>query len=119
MFVVEATRDGREHRVIDRGANVYLKWLVGGGPYFTKVFSLVHAGGSIPITASREKGVDPESGLPYFVFRFLTFGSAPKAYRNTKHLANCTFDDETEKRRWMNVATEALLVFGGAKISIG
>ena len=53
---------------------------------------------------SREEGVDPESGLPYFVFRFLTFGSAPKAQRNTKHLGICTFDDETEKRHWMKVA---------------
>ncbi|WP_018772853.1 hypothetical protein [Arthrobacter sp. 131MFCol6.1] len=114
MFVVEATKDGRDHRVIDRDANVYLKWLVAGGPYFTEVFSLVHAGGSIPFTTAREEGIDAESALPYFVYRFLTFGSAPKAHRNTKHLVNRTFDDEVEKRCWKEVATEALLVFGWA-----
>jgi hypothetical protein len=114
MFVVEATKHGRDHRVIDRDANVYLKWLVAGGPYFTEVFRLVHAGESIPFTTAREEGVDAESGLPYFVFRFLTFGSAPKAHRNTKYLVDRTFVDEIEKRRWMKVAAEALLVFGWA-----
>ena len=114
MFVVEATKDGRDHRVFDREANVYLKWLVAGGPYFTEVFSLVHAEGSIPFTTAREEGIDAESVLPYFVYKFLTFGSAPKAHRNTKHLVTCTFEDEAEKRRWMEVAAEALLVFGWA-----
>ena len=112
MFVVETTKDGYEHRVIDRDVNVYLKWLVAGGPYFTEVFELVHAGGSIPFTTAREEGIDAASALPYFVYRFLTFGSAPKAHRNTKHLVNRTFDDAAEKRRWMEVAAEALLVFG-------
>ena len=28
MFEVEATKDGREHRVTDRATDVYLKWLV-------------------------------------------------------------------------------------------
>lgn len=114
MFGVEATVDGRDHRVIDRDTNVYLKWLVGGGPYFTEVFSLVHPGGSIPFTTAREEGLDAESGLPHFVFKFLTFGSAPKAHRNTRHLVNRIFDDEVEKRRLMKVAAEALLVFGWA-----
>ena len=114
MFELEATKDGQEHRVIDRGNGVYLKWLVAGGPYFTEVFKLVHSEGSIPFTTVREESVDPESGLPYFVFRFLTFGSAPKAHRNTKDLVNRIFDDETEKRHWMKVAAEALLVFGWA-----
>ncbi|MDP9982101.1 hypothetical protein J2W14_001485 [Pseudarthrobacter oxydans] len=36
MFEVEVTKDGREHRVIDRATDVYLKWLVAGGPYFTE-----------------------------------------------------------------------------------
>ena len=114
MFDVEATKDGREHRVIDRATDVYLKWLVAGGPYFTEVFNLVHADGSIPFTTAREPGVDAETGLPFFVFKFLTFGSAPRAHRNTKHLVNRAFADETEKRHWMKVAAEALLVFGWA-----
>lgn len=114
MFEVETTDHDREHRVIDRGADVYLKWLVAGGPYFTEVFKLVHSEGSVPFTTLREEGIDPETGLPFFVFRFLTFGSAPKAHRNTQDLVNRTFDDETEKRHWMKIATEALLVFGWA-----
>ena len=55
--------------------------------------------------------MDAETVLPNFVFRFLTFGSAPKAHRNSQHLVDRTFDDETEERRWMKVAAEALLVF--------
>lgn len=58
--------------------------------------------------------MDAETALPYFVFRFLAFGSAPKAHRNSQHLIDRTFDDETEKRRWMTIAAEALLVFGWA-----
>ena len=112
MFEVEVTEDGREHRVIDRATGVYLKWLVAGGPYFTEVFKLVCFKGSIPFTTVREEGMDPETGLPFFVFKFLTFGSAPKAHRNTKDLVNRSFDDETEKRHWMTTAAEALLVFG-------
>ena len=112
MFEVEVTKDGLDHRVIDRGTGIYLKWLVVGGPYFTEVFNLVHADGSIPFTTARERSVDPETGLPFFVFKFLTFGSAPKAHRNTKDLVNRTFDDETEKRHWMKTSAEALLVFG-------
>lgn len=114
MFEVEATRDGREHRVIDRAADVYLKWLVAGSPYFTEVFKLVYLEGNIPFTTVREKGADPETGLPFFVFKFLTFGSAPKAHPDTKDLVNRTFDDEAEKRHWMKTAAEALLVFGWA-----
>jgi hypothetical protein len=114
MFEVEETEDGHEHRVIDRATGVYLKWLVAGGPYFTEVFNLVHADGSVPLTTVREEGVDPETGLPFFVFKFLTFGSAPKAHRNTRDLVTRAFDDETEKRFWMKVAAEALLVFGWA-----
>lgn len=112
MFEVEVSEDGREHRVIERTTGVYLKWLVVGGPYFTEVFKLVCFEGSIPFTTVREPGVDPETGLPFFTYKFLTFGSAPKAHRNTKDLVNCTFDDETEKRHWMRTAAEALLVFG-------
>ncbi|WP_269936542.1 hypothetical protein [Arthrobacter sp. HY1533] len=114
MFEVEATKDGREHRIIDRATDVYLKWLVAGGPYFTEVFELVHSGGRIPFSTVREEGHDSDSGLPYFIFKFLTFGNAPKAHRNTKDLVDRTFDDETEKLRWMKVAAEALLVFGWA-----
>ncbi|WP_346925254.1 hypothetical protein [uncultured Arthrobacter sp.] len=58
--------------------------------------------------------MDAESALPYFVYRFLTFGSAPKAHRNTRHLVDRTFVDEIERRRWMKLAAEALLVFGWA-----
>lgn len=114
MFEVEVTKDGREHRVIDRATGVYLKWLVAGDEYFTEVFKIVNSEGSTPFTTVREEGVDPESGLPYFVLKFVTFGSAPKAHRNTKDLVNRTFSDDAEKRRWMKIAVEALLVFGWA-----
>ena len=112
MFEVEVTKDGRDHRVIDRDTGIYLKWLVAGGPYFTEVFKIVDSEGSIPFTTLREEGVDPDTGLPFFVFKFLTFGSAPRAHRNTKDLVDRTFDDETEKRHWMKTTAEALLVFG-------
>ena len=64
MFEVEVTKDGHDHRVIDRDTGIYLKWLVVGGPYFTEVFNLVHADGSIPFTTARERGVDPEQAYP-------------------------------------------------------
>ncbi|MDP9982102.1 hypothetical protein J2W14_001486 [Pseudarthrobacter oxydans] len=76
------------------------------------MFKLVDSECSIPFTTVREEGVDSGTGLPFFVFKFLTFGSAPKAHRNTKDLVNRAFDDETEKRHWMKTAAEALLVFG-------
>ena len=51
----------------------------------------MHAGESIPFATVREEGVDAETVLPYFVVRFPTFVSAPKAHRNSRHLVNCTF----------------------------
>ena len=59
-------------------------------------------------------GIDPGTGLPFFVFRFITFGSAPRAHTRTKQRINCTFTDEVSKQFWMTVATEALVVFGSA-----
>jgi hypothetical protein len=114
MFHVEVIADSYRHRVIDADTGVYLQWLVAGGPYFTEVFQLVHPGGVIPFSTHREHGDDPDTGLPFFVFRFITFGSAPRAHTNTKHLINCTFPDAVSKQFWMTVAAEALVVFGSA-----
>lgn len=114
MFKVEAIADSYRHRVVDVDTGVYLEWLVAGGPYFTEVFNLIHPGGMIPFTTCREHGIDPDTGLPFFVFSFITFGSAPRAHTRTKHLINCTFTDEVSKQLWMTVATEALVVFGSA-----
>ena len=48
MFVVEATKDGRDHCVIDRDADVYLKWLVAGDPTSPK-FSVSYTTGKCPV----------------------------------------------------------------------
>lgn len=114
MFSIEVSEGGRKHRVVDPDAGVSLEWLVAGGPYFTEVFSLDFPDGSIPFTTAREEGIDADTGLPFFTFEFLTFGSAPRAHRKTKRLTNRTFADDFEKLRWMKTATEALLVFGWA-----
>ena len=114
MFEVEAVPDSYDQRVVDADTGVYLEWLVTGSRYTTEVFSLVHPGGMIPFTTSREYGVDPDTGLPFLVYRFITFGSAWRAQLRTKHLVNCTFTDDVAKDFWMTVAAEALVVFGSA-----
>jgi hypothetical protein len=114
MFKIEVVEGGRSHRVVDTDNGVYLEWLVTGSPYSTEVFNLVHPDGGIPFTTDRERGIDTETGLPFFVFKFQTFGSAPRAHINTKHLVYRTFIDDVEKHHWMKVATEALLVFGSS-----
>lgn len=114
MFKVEAIADSYDQRVVDVDTGVYLEWLVTGSRYTTEVFNLVHPGGMIPFTTSREYGVDPHTGLPFLVFRFITFGSAVRAQLRTKHLINCTFTDDLAKEFWMTVAAEALVVFGSA-----
>lgn len=113
MFGIEV-EGGCKHRVVDPVSGVSLDWLVAGGPYFTEVFSLECPGGDIPFTTARVEGIDADTGLPFFTLKFLTFGSAPRAHRNTKRLIDRTFADDEEKLRWMRVATEALLVFGWA-----
>ncbi|CAH0238926.1 MULTISPECIES: hypothetical protein [unclassified Arthrobacter] len=114
MFRVEKTEDNLVPRVADADAGVYLEWLVTGSPYTTEVFELLNASGGIPFTTSREHVVDPESGLKFTLFKFITFGSAPRAQSRAKHLVNRTFDDDNEKQYWMKIAVEALLVFGTA-----
>ena len=114
MFSINVCEGGRKHLVVDPDAGVSLAWLVAGSPYFTEVFSLDCPDGCIPFTTARVEGIDADTGLPYFTFEFLTFGSAPRAHRNTKHLINRTFADDLERLRWMKTATEALLVFGWA-----
>jgi hypothetical protein len=112
MFRVEKTEGRLEPRVVDTEAGVYLEWLVTGSRYTTEVFELVRASGGIPFTTSREYGVDPETGLKFMLFKFITFGSAPRAQSRAKHLVNRTFNDDNEKQYWMKAAAEALLVFG-------
>ncbi|MDP9984098.1 hypothetical protein J2W14_003521 [Pseudarthrobacter oxydans] len=112
MFRVEKTEDSLVPRVADADAGVYLEWLVTGSRYTTEVFELVNASGGIPFTTSREYGVDPETGRKSTLFKFISFGSAPRAQSRAEHLVNRTFKDDDERRYWMRIATEALLVFG-------
>ena len=114
MFKVEAVPDSYDQRVVDADTGVYLEWLVTGSRYTTEVSSLVHPGGMIPFMTSREYGVDPDTGPPFLVYRFITFGSAWRAQLRTQHLVNCTFTDDVAKEFWMTVAAEALVVFGSA-----
>ncbi|WP_082699225.1 hypothetical protein [Arthrobacter sp. EPSL27] len=114
MFRVEKTADNLVPRVADADAGLYLEWLVTGSRYTTEVFELLSASGGIPFTTSREYAVDPETGLRFTLFKFITFGSAPRAQSRAKHLVNRTFRDGTEKQYWMKIAVEALLVFGTA-----
>lgn len=112
MFRVEKTEDGLVPRVVDADAGVYLEWLVTGSRYITEVFELVSSSGGIPFTTSREYGLDPETGRKSTLFKFITFGSAPRAQSRATHLVNRTFRDDDERRYWMRIATEELLVFG-------
>ena len=112
MFRVEKTEGSLEARVVDADAGVYLEWLVTGSRFTTEVFELLSASGGIPFTTSREYGVDPETALKFMLFKFVTFGSAPRAQIRAKHLVSRTFNDDNEKQYWMKVAAEALLVFG-------
>lgn len=114
MFRVEQTEGSMVPRVADADAGIYLEWLVTGSRYTTEVFELVRAGGGIPFTTSRENCVDPETGRRFTLFKYLTFGSAVRAQSRTKHLVNRTFRDDSEKFYWMQIATEALLIFGTA-----
>ena len=114
MFRVEKTEDSLVPRVADADAGVYLEWLVTGSRYTTEVFELLNASGGIPFTTSREYVIDPATGLKFTLFKFITFGSAPRSQSRAKHLVNRIFRDENEKQHWMKIAAEALLVFGSA-----
>lgn len=114
MFRVEKTEGNLVPRVADADAGVYLEWLVTGSRYTTEVFELLTESGGIPFTTSRESDVDAETGLKFTLFKFNTFGSAPRSQSRAAHLVNRTFSDENEKQYWMKIAVEALLVFGTA-----
>lgn len=114
MFRVEKTEGNLVPRVADADADVYLEWLVTGSRYTTEVFELLTESGGITFTTSRESDVDAKTGLRFTLFKFNTFGSAPRSQSRAAHLVNRTFSDENEKQYWMKIAVEALLVFGTA-----
>lgn len=114
MFRVEKTEGNLVPRVADADAGVYLEWLVTGSRYTTEVFELLTESGGIPFTTSRESDVDAKTGHRFTLFKFNTFGSAPRSQSRAAHLVNRTFSDENEKQYWMKIAVAALLVFGTA-----
>ena len=117
MFEVERLEGGlrKDQRVVDRDMGVYLRSVAGVGRQSGATFILVNDKGVIPFETLWETGLrDPETHEPYFIMRFSPgFGISGRA---AKQGYNPRFDfvDEAEKRYWMRIAAEALLIYGPA-----
>lgn len=115
MFAVEPKPEGppgpSKKWVIDHDRNLSLQVLVGLGRSNGQAFILVHNNITIPFNIMLDPGhIDPESGDPYFVMRFSSFGRSGAAHR--LGYATYEFADEAEEKHWKRIATEALLIYG-------
>jgi hypothetical protein len=116
MFAVEPTpRDDKAwtaKRVIDHGRDVYLQNVSGIGRRMGGAFILVHGEKTIPFEAEWDGGLkDAFTGEPYFLMHFSMFGISGFAGW-LFGIEPYEFAGEDEKKEWMRLAAEALVVYG-------
>jgi hypothetical protein len=115
MFVVEPTpRDDKvwtAKRVIDHGRDIYLQSVSGIGRRMGSAFILVQGEKTIPFEAEWDGRLDPFTGEPYFLMHFSMFGISGFAGW-LFGIEPYEFADEAEKKDWMRIAAEGLVVHG-------
>lgn len=98
--------------VIDHERDIYLQSVSGIGRQMGKAFILVHGAKTIPLETEWDVGLkDSVTRQPYFLMHFTVFGRSPTAFRNFG-FQPFEFVDDDEKKYWMRIAAEALVVYG-------
>ncbi|TFC61186.1 hypothetical protein E3O62_05835 [Cryobacterium sp. TMT2-15-1] len=109
MFRIERAASASGHKVIDDERGVWIQMLCGRGRTPGGVFKLVVGETVIPFETERDY-IEDADGAGHLLTRFVFFGLSPAA--SVRGVAPNMMMSPSERRRYMLLATEALLVFG-------
>ena len=109
MFCIEEAASASDSRVVDDERGVWIQFLAGRGRSSGGVFKLVVGETVIPFETDRDFFEDAD-GAGHLLTRFVFFGLSPAA--NARGVAPNVITSLPERREYMLLATEALLVFG-------
>ena len=109
MFRIENAASASDHKIIDDERGVWIQFLAGRGRSPGGVFKLVVGETVIPFETDRDFSEDAD-GAGHLLTRFVSFGLSPAA--NARGVAPNMMMSPDERREYMLLAAEALLVFG-------
>lgn len=109
MFRIEKAASASDYRVVDDERGVWIQFLAGRGRSPGGVFKLVVGETVIPFETDCDFDEDAE-GAGHLLTQFVFFGLSPAA--SARGVAPNMMMSPDERREYMRLATEALLLFG-------
>jgi hypothetical protein len=109
MFRIEKNNSASDYRVVDDERGMWIQFLAGRGRSPGGVFKLVVGETVIPFETDCDF-IEDADGAGHLLTRFVFFGLSPAA--SARGVAPNVITSPVERRKYMLLAAEALLVFG-------